>query len=104
MGRLLRGVGEHDARGRTGGLSAEEIRKYVPGDALKYVDWKATARLDEAHVRNYEAESNRSVVLVLDHRQTLGDGAPGETKLEHLGAVAAAFQQRAGATRDALGT
>ncbi|AAV45987.1 unknown [Haloarcula marismortui ATCC 43049] len=101
--RLLRGVGEHDARGRTGGLSAEEIRKYVPGDALKYVDWKATARLDEAHVRNYEAESNRSVVLVLDHRQTLGDGAPGETKLEHLKAVAAAFQQRAEATRDPLG-
>ncbi|MFY4814145.1 DUF58 domain-containing protein [Haloarcula sp. AONF1] len=101
--QLLRGVGEHDARGRTGGLSAEEIRKYVPGDALKYVDWKATARLDEAHVRNYEAESNRSVVLVLDHRQTLGDGVPGETKLEHLKAVAAAFRQRAETTRDPLG-
>ena len=101
--QLLRGVGEHDARGRTGGLSAEEIRKYVPGDALKYVDWKATARLDEAHVRNYEAEGNRSVVLVLDHRQTLDDGAPGETKLDHLKAVAAAFQQRAETTRDPLG-
>ena len=101
--QLLRGVGEHDARGRTGGLSAEEIRKYVPGDALKYVDWKATARLDEAHVRNYEAKGNRSVVLVLDHRQTLDDGAPGETKLEHLKAVAAAFRQRAETTRDPLG-
>jgi len=101
--RLLRGVGEHDARGRTGGLSAEEIRKYVPGDALKYVDWKATARLDEAHVRNYEAESNRSVVLVIDHRHTMGDGPPGETKLDHLKAVAAAFQQRAEAIRDPLG-
>ncbi|AUG47449.1 hypothetical protein BVU17_07905 [Haloarcula taiwanensis] len=101
--QLLRGVGEHDARGRTGGLSAEEIRKYVPGDALKYVDWKATARLDEAHVRNYEAEGNRSVVLVFDHRQTLGDGAPGNTKLEHLKSVAAAFQQRAETTRDPLG-
>jgi len=101
--QLLRGVGEHDARGRTGGLSAEEIRKYVPGDALKYVDWKATARLDEAHVRNYEAESNRSVVLVIDHRHTMGDGPPGETKLDHLKAVAAAFQQRAEAIRDPLG-
>jgi len=101
--RLLRGVGEHDARGRTGGLSAEEIRKYVPGDALKYVDWKATARLDETHVRNYEAESNRSVVLVLDHRHTMGDGPPGETKLDHLKAVAAAFQQRAETIRDPLG-
>jgi len=101
--RLLRGVGEHDARGRTGGLSAEEIRKYVPGDALKYVDWKATARLDETHVRNYEAESNRSVVLVLDHRHTVGDGPPVETKLDHLKAVAAAFQQRAETIRDLLG-
>ncbi|MDT3435453.1 DUF58 domain-containing protein [Haloarcula sp. 1CSR25-25] len=101
--QLLRGVGEHDARGRTGGLSAEEIRKYVPGDALKYVDWKATARLDEAHVRNYEAESNRSVALIIDHRHTMGDGPPGETKLEHLKAVAAAFQQRAETLRDPLG-
>ncbi|GCF12121.1 hypothetical protein Harman_00560 [Haloarcula mannanilytica] len=101
--QLLRGVGEHDARGRTGGLSAEEIRKYVPGDALKYVDWKATARLDEAHVRNYEAESNRSVVLLLDHRHTMADGPPGETKLAHLKAVAAAFRQRAETIRDPLG-
>lgn len=101
--QLLTGVGEHDARGRTGGLSAEEIRKYVPGDALKYVDWKATARLDEAHVRNYEAESNRSVVLVLDHRHSMGDGPPGETKLDHLKAVAAAFRQRAETIRDPLG-
>jgi uncharacterized protein (DUF58 family) len=101
--RLLRGVGEHDARGRTGGLSAEEIRKYVPGDALKYVDWKATARLDEAHVRNYEAESSRSVVLILDHRHTMDDGPPGETKLAHLKAVAAAFRQRAETIRDPLG-
>jgi len=101
--QLLRGVGEHEARGRTGGLSAEEIRKYVPGDALKYVDWKATARLDEAHVRNYEAESNRSVALVLDHRHTMADGPPGETKLDHLKAVAAAFQQRAETIRDPLG-
>jgi hypothetical protein len=84
-------------------LSAEEIRKYVPGDALKYVDWKATARLDEAHVRNYEAESNRSVTLVIDHRHTMGDGPPGETKLDHLKSVAAAFQQRAEAIRDPLG-
>lgn len=101
--QLLRGVGEHDAHSRTGGLSAEEVRKYVPGDALKYVDWKATARLDEAHVRNYEAESNRRTVLIVNHRRSMGAGPPGETKLDYLKAIATAFRQRSESVRDPLG-
>lgn len=101
--RLLRGVGEHESRGSQGGLSAEEIRKYVPGDAMKYVDWKATARLNEPHVREYEAESNRQTVLVVDHRTTMGDGPAGRTKLDHLRAVASAIRQRADADRDPIG-
>ncbi|WP_423998642.1 DUF58 domain-containing protein [Haloarcula salina] len=101
--RLLRGVGEHESRGSQGGLSAEEIRKYVPGDAMKYVDWKATARLDEPHVREYEAESNRQTVLVVDHRSTMGDGPAGRTKLDHLRAVASAIRKRADADRDPIG-
>lgn len=101
--RLLRGVGEHESRGSQGGLSAEEIRKYVPGDAMKYVDWKATARLNEPHVREYEAESSRQTVLVVDHRSPMGDGPAGRTKLDHLRAVASAIRQRADADRDPIG-
>jgi len=101
--RLLRGVGEHESRGSQGGLSAEEIRKYVPGDAMKYVDWKATARLDEPHVREYEAESNRQTVLVVDHRSPMADGPAGRTKLDHLRAVASAIRQRTDADRDPIG-
>lgn len=95
--------GEHEAGQFGSGLTPAEIREYVPGDAARQIDWKATARLNEAHVREFEAETDRVTVLLFDHRASMGQGDPGETKLDYARQVALAFVDSARQLNDPLG-
>ena len=95
--------GEHES-GRLGtGLEPAEVRRYVPGEAVRQMDWKATARRGEPHVREFEAETDRVTTLVLDVRDRTSAGPAGETKLDHLREVALAFADRARTRSDPLG-
>jgi uncharacterized protein (DUF58 family) len=88
--RVVLGFGEHET-GQTGsGLKPTEVRKYVPGDTIRQIDWKATARLVEPHVREFEVESDRETRLVIDHRGCMSDGPPGRTKIDFIKQVALA--------------
>ncbi|WP_254822965.1 DUF58 domain-containing protein [Haloglomus halophilum] len=95
--------GEHDA-GRIGsGLEPAEVRKYIAGDEAKRIDWKATARLNEPHVREFEAETDRTTVLLIDHRATTGLGRDGQRVLDYLREVAIAYLESARELDDPLG-
>jgi len=97
------GFGEHET-GRTGsGLKPAEVREYVPGDAVREIDWKATARLDEAHVREFEVQTDRKTKLFVDHRQSMGVGPAGETKLAYARQVVLAVLASARAQGDPVG-
>jgi uncharacterized protein (DUF58 family) len=89
--RLSAGFGEHEG-GRTGsGLTPAEVRRYTPGDTFRRIDWKATARLDEPHIREFEAEQDYKTLLVVDHRATMGAGSTGRRKLDFARQVALAL-------------
>jgi len=95
--------GEHEG-GRLGtGFDPAEIRQYVAGDDAGRIEWKATARLAEPYVREYESETDRRTVLVVDHRATAGQGPEGATKLDYLRHVALAFTGSTRQLSDPLG-
>jgi len=52
------------ARGR--GLEFEEVRLYVPGDDVRNIDWRVTARRGRPHTRLYREERERPVWLLAD--------------------------------------
>ena len=60
--------GRHASRMRGRGLNFEEIRKYLPGDDIRTIDWKITARTRETHVRVYTEERDRPAIMVVDQR------------------------------------
>jgi uncharacterized protein (DUF58 family) len=60
--------GRYASRLRGRGLNFEELRHYQPGDDLRTMDWKVTARTRKPHVRVYTEEKDRSVLLVVDQR------------------------------------
>lgn len=101
--RVATTYGEHDA-GRLGsGLDPAELREYIPGESADRIDWKATARLAEPYVREFEAETDRRTVLLVDHRARLAVGQTGKTALDYLRQVALAFVASARHRSDPLG-
>lgn len=55
-------------RSATRGASVEfaEYRKYVPGDDLKFMDWRVFARSDRFYMKEFEADTNLRCYLVVD--------------------------------------
>jgi uncharacterized protein (DUF58 family) len=46
------------------------LRDYQPRDDLRHIDWKATARVDRLTVREFTAEDERRITIMLDTRLT----------------------------------
>ena len=63
--------GRHSSRLRGRGLNFEEMRGYLPGDDIRSIDWKATARTGKTHVRVFTEERDRPVLLVVDQRLSM---------------------------------
>jgi uncharacterized protein (DUF58 family) len=63
---LLSGRRSSRIRGR--GLAFEELRRYLPGDDIRAMDWRVTARMGEPYVRVYTEEKDRQAIIVVDQR------------------------------------
>jgi uncharacterized protein (DUF58 family) len=61
-------AGRHASRMRGRGLNFEEIRRYLPGDDPRTIDWKVTARTGRPFVRVFTEERDRPALLVVDQR------------------------------------
>lgn len=101
--QIAAAYGNHRTQARGAGLLPDEIRPYVPGDSLANIDWKATARQNSPHVREYEAETDRTTVLVVDHRASMAIGPEGEQMVDYAREVALGIARSAGAQSDPLG-
>ncbi|WP_436775411.1 DUF58 domain-containing protein [Yinghuangia sp. YIM S09857] len=55
-------------RGR--GTEFDSLREYVPGDDVRSIDWRATARNQGVVVRTWRPERDRHILLVLDTGRT----------------------------------
>jgi uncharacterized protein (DUF58 family) len=61
-------AGGHASKLRGRGLDFDEIRKYLPGDDPRTIDWKVTARTRTPHSRVFTEERERPVLLIVDQR------------------------------------
>ncbi|WP_205760951.1 DUF58 domain-containing protein [Luteolibacter luteus] len=73
------------------GFSAEfaEYRQYVPGDDIRYLDWKVLARRDKSFIRKFREETNVRCHVLLDLSRSMGYGSKTYTKLEYARTLAA---------------
>ena len=67
--------GRHASRLRGRGLNFEEMRDYLPGDDIRSIDWKVTARTGVPHVRVYTEERDRPTLIVVDQRMSMYFGS-----------------------------
>jgi uncharacterized protein (DUF58 family) len=89
------------------GFSIEfaEHREYVPGDDIRYLDWKALGRTDKYYLKQFEEETNLCCYLLLDTSQSMqyqGPRAP-MPKLEYAKCAAAALAYLVLQQQDSVG-
>lgn len=70
---LLAGQQSSARRGR--GLDFDEVRKYYPGDDVRSIDWRVTARTGDAHTKLFKEERERPVLIAVDQRNSLFFGS-----------------------------
>ena len=72
--RNIRRIGE--------GRLFESIKEWVPGDEMRTIDWKATARRGKLMGRQYEDERRQQVMMVIDAGRLLTAEIDGRPRLE----------------------
>jgi uncharacterized protein (DUF58 family) len=90
---------------RGAGTEFDSLREYVPGDDVRSIDWRATARASDVVVRTWRPERDRHVLLVLDTGRTaagrVGDAPKLDAALD-AALLLAALASRAGDRVDLL--
>ncbi|MEK6249992.1 MAG: DUF58 domain-containing protein [Planctomycetales bacterium] len=89
------------------GFSIEfaEHREYVPGDDLRYVDWKVFGRTDKIYLKQFEEETNLVSYLLLDSSESMhyrGERAA-LSKLEYAKCIAASLAYLVLQQQDSIG-
>lgn len=98
-------AGMHRSRRKGPGVELFGHRPYVPGDDLRWLDWRALMRHDRLIVRELETETDRGLRLIVDASASMayrGKGAPA-SKLAFAALLAAVLGRVALASGDPVG-
>ena len=71
--QMLAGSRRSSFRGR--GMDYDEVRLYQPGDDVRAIDWRVTARTSEPYTKIFREEKERPVEVVTDLRNTMFFGS-----------------------------
>jgi len=85
------------------GVQFSEHRQYMPGDDIRHLDWKVSARSREPLVKLYEEERELNVFIIADLSASLDFGSRKNTKREALAELAAMIAYAASNTGDKVG-
>jgi len=89
------GTRERDGKTRKGiGMEFHGVREYRPGDALRRVHWRTTARTGQLAVVEFERAYQQNLIIGLDLAKGTDFGTGRETTLEYAVKVAATLADR----------
>jgi uncharacterized protein (DUF58 family) len=78
-------------------------RDYIPGDDLRHLNWKTYGRQDRLYIKQYDAETNVDLHLVLDISGSMTVGEAASSKLRYAVMLCASLAHLAAQQRDAVG-
>ncbi|RAP37305.1 hypothetical protein B1207_03780 [Legionella quinlivanii] len=65
------GSGNHLSKFRGRGMDFSEVRNYQAGDEIRHMEWRVTARTGRPHIKLYQEERERPVVIVVDFNPSM---------------------------------
>jgi uncharacterized protein (DUF58 family) len=95
--------GKHASPHRGASVEFAEYRKYVPGDDLRRLDWRAYGRSDRFYVKEFEADTNLRCCVIFDTSGSMDFGSTGVSKIEYARRIAGSLASLAIQQGDAVG-
>jgi uncharacterized protein (DUF58 family) len=84
-------------------MDFNETRPYQPGDDIRHMDWRVTARTGKAHSKIFHEERERPVLLVIDYNHSLFFGSKQRLKSATVTEAAALIAWSVEAAGDRVG-
>ncbi len=100
-GRSGEGRPRTNAADRT--VSASSVREYVPGDSMRWIHWKISARHDDLYVRLFDGTPSSDWWILLDMDRNVQIGEDEDSTEEHGVILAASLADRGLRMRHSVG-
>lgn len=95
--------GKHRSPVKGSSLEFAQYRKYVPGDDTRRLDWRTWGRSDRFYIKEFEADTNLRLSLVMDASGSMNFGPPDATRLDYARKLAGTLAWLAAQQGDAVG-
>ncbi len=96
-------AGAHESKFRGRGVDYLESRQYLPGDDIRNMDWRVTARTGKPHTKVFQEERERPVILVVDRNPSMFFATRGQLKTVMAAKIATALAWTAARRGDRSG-
>ena len=77
-------AGEYNSAFKGTGIEFEEVRPYIEGDDVRFIDWNVTAKMTQPFVKVFREERELSIFLLIDRSASMSFGSNSETKKDLL--------------------
>jgi uncharacterized protein (DUF58 family) len=95
--------GKHRSPVRGSSLEFAQYRKYVPGDDTRRLDWRTWGRSDRFYIKEFEADTNLRLCLLIDTSGSMSFGPAGSTRMDYARKLAGTLGYLAAQQGDAVG-
>jgi len=95
--------GDSFTRFRGRGMEFAEVRAYQPGDDVRNIDWRVTARTQKPYTKLFQEEKERPVFLLVDQRSPMFFGSKHVLKSVFAVQIAATIAWAAVQNNDRIG-
>lgn len=83
------GFGDNKSVFKSRGLNFQEVRQYQPGDDIRQIDWRVTAKYGKPFTKLYSEDKEKEVYILCDLRPSMQFASHGHFKSVMAGRIAA---------------
>ncbi|MFK7900221.1 MAG: DUF58 domain-containing protein [Cyclobacteriaceae bacterium] len=96
-------AGEYQSAFKGRGMAFSEVREYQPGDDVRAIDWKVTARFSHPYIKVFEEERELTIMLLIDVSASESFGTRKQFKKDLVTEIAAVLAFSAIQNNDKIG-
>lgn len=96
-------AGGHHSPFRGQGMEFDSVREYIPGDDVRSIDWRVTARTSSPHLKVFKVDRERQITLCVDFNAAMRFGTRNTFKSVQAARVASLLGWQGIARQDRVG-